>query len=142
MELRHLRYFAAVAAHGSFTRAAEVLHLTQPALSRQVKDLEDEIGALLVVRSTNAITLTPTGETFYEDACDVIARADKAVRRARGERGHEVLRVGYLPTVVTGIMAPALEKFQAAKPRVRVELADLTPTEMREAAREGRLDVV
>ena len=64
MELRHLRYFAAVAAHGSFNRAAQNLHLTQPALSRQVKDLEDELGVPLLVRGKNAVTLTDAGELF------------------------------------------------------------------------------
>src|SRR5258708_5750509 len=127
MELRHLRYFAAVAAHGSFNRAAKILHLTQPALSRQVKDLEEEIGVPLLVRGQNTITLTSTGKSFYDDARDLIARADAAIQRARGERGGEVVRVGYLPAVVAGILSPAMEKFQAAKPRVRIELADLAP---------------
>ncbi len=68
MELRHLRYFAAVAAHGSFSRAASQLHLTQPALSRQVKSLEDEIGVALIVRGQNTISLTSAGEDFYEEA--------------------------------------------------------------------------
>ena len=58
VELRHLRYFAAVAAHGSFNRAGETLHLTQPALSRQVKALEEELGVPLFVRGKNAVTLT------------------------------------------------------------------------------------
>src|SRR2546427_9441062 len=62
MELRHLRYFAAVAAHGSFSRAANQLHLTQPALSRQVKSLEDEIGVALIVRGQNTISLTSAGD--------------------------------------------------------------------------------
>jgi DNA-binding transcriptional LysR family regulator len=64
MELRHLRYFAAVAAHGSFSRAAKQLHLTQPALSRQVKSLEDEIGILLIIRGQNTISLTSAGEAL------------------------------------------------------------------------------
>ena len=72
MELRHLRYFAAVAAHGSFSRAAGTLHLTQPALSRQVKDLEDELGVPLLVRGTNAVSLTDAGELFYEEARDLL----------------------------------------------------------------------
>src|SRR5258706_2846666 len=73
MELRHLRYFAAVAAHGSFNRAANQLHLTQPALSRQVKSLEDEIGGGLIVRGQNIISLTSAGEDFYEEAKDILA---------------------------------------------------------------------
>src|SRR5579871_4369659 len=103
MELRHLRYFTAVADHGSFNRAAQILHLTQPALSRQVKDLEEEVGVPLLVRGANAVTLTPTGESFYEDARDVLARAAKAVERARGDRGREQVRIGYIPATVDGL---------------------------------------
>lgn len=142
MELRHLRYFAAVAAHGSFNRAAANLHLTQPALSRQVKDLEEELGVPLFVRGKNAVTLTAAGELFYEEARDLLARADQAIQRVRGEARSEILRVGYAPSFTTGIMPGALEKFQTATPRVRLELADLAPREMMEAANEGRLDLV
>ena len=142
MELRHLRYFTAVAAHGSFNRAANTLHLTQPALSRQVKDLEEEMGVRLLVRGTNAVTLTDVGELFYEDARDILARADQAVRKARGESRSEVLRVGYAPSSTVGILPGALENFQALAPRVRIELADLSPREMKEQAREGLLDLL
>jgi DNA-binding transcriptional LysR family regulator len=142
MELRHLRYFTAVAAHGSFNRAAGKLHLTQPALSRQVKDLEEEIGVPLLVRGKNAVTLTDAGELFYEDARDLLARADQAVQRLRGESRNEVLRVGYAPSVTAGIMPGALKKFQAAAPRVRLELADLSSREMNEHAKAGRLDLL
>jgi LysR family transcriptional regulator, benzoate and cis,cis-muconate-responsive activator of ben and cat genes len=142
MELRHLRYFTAVAAHGSFNRAAGMLHLTQPALSRQVKDLEEELGVRLLVRGPNAVTLTDAGELFYEDARDVLARADQAMRRARGESRNEVLRVGYAPSATAGILPGALEKFQAVAPRVRIELADLSSREMNEQAREGLLDLL
>jgi len=142
MELRHLRYFAAVAAHGSFNRAAGALHLTQPALSRQVKDLEDELGVRLLARGKNAVTLTDAGELFYEDARDLLARADQAVQRLRGESRNEVLRVGYAPSATAGIMSGALEKLQAAAPRVRIELADLSSREMNEQARDGLLDLL
>ena len=142
MELRHLRYFAAVAAHGSFSRAAHNLHLTQPALSRQVKDLEEELGVPLLVRGTNAVTLTDAGEVFYEEARDLLARADQAVQRVRGGVGHEILRVGYGPSLTSGIMPRALEQFQAAVPRVRLELEDLAPREMAEKAAAGQLDLV
>ncbi len=142
LELRHLRYFAAVAAHGSFSRAAHNLHLTQPALSRQVKDLEEELGVPLLLRGKNTVTLTEAGELFYEEARDLLARADQAIQRVRGETRHEIMRVGYAPSLTTGIMPGALEKFQTATPRVRIELADLAPREMAEMAREGRLDLV
>src|SRR5471032_3649847 len=110
MELRHLRYFAAVAAHGSFNRAAHSLHLTQPALSRQVKDLEDELGVRLLERGKNDMTLTDAGEVFYEEARDLLARADQAVQRVRGEARSEILRVGYGPSLTAGIMPRALER--------------------------------
>ena len=142
MELRHLRYFAAVAAHGSFNRAAATLHLTQPALSRQVKDLEDELGVHLLVRGKNAVTLTDAGEIFYEEARDLLARADRAMQRVRGECRNEVLRVGYAPSLTAGLMPGALEKFQAATPGVRIELADLSTREMNELANAGRLDLL
>jgi DNA-binding transcriptional LysR family regulator len=142
MELRHLRYFAAVAAHGSFNRAAEKIHLTQPALSRQVKDLEDELGVRLFVRGKNAVTLTDAGELFYEEARDLLARADQAVQRVRGQARNEVLRVGYAPSLTVGIMPRALEKFQATTPGVRIELADLSLREMNELANAGRLDLL
>jgi DNA-binding transcriptional LysR family regulator len=142
MELRHLRYFAAVAAHGSFSRAANNLHLTQPALSRQVKDLEDELGVPLFVRGTNAVTLTEAGEIFYEEARDLLARADQAIQRVRGEAKSEVLRVGYGPSLTAGIMPRALERFQNAVPRVRIELEDLAPREIADKVTGGLLDLV
>ena len=102
MELRHLRYFAAVAAHGSFSRAAIQLHLTQPALSRQVKSLEDEIGVALIVRGQNTISLTSAGEDFYEEAKDILARVDVAVRRIT-RLPLEKLRIGDLHSLTAGI---------------------------------------
>ena len=141
MELRHLRYFVAVAAHGSFNRAAEILHLTQPALSRQVKDLEEELGVPLLVRSQNTVKLTESGSLFYGEAREVIARANEAVQRVRGEARSETLRVGYAPSMIAGIMSAVLEKFQSATPRVRIDLRDLSSREINELANEGRLDL-
>jgi DNA-binding transcriptional LysR family regulator len=142
MELRHLRYFIAVAAHGSFNRAAKILHLTQPALSRQVKDLEEDLGVPLLVRGQNTVKLTEAGDRFYEEAREVIARANEAVQRVRGEARSETLRIGYAPSMIAGIMPAVLEKFQATAPRVRVELTDLSSQEINELANEGRLDLV
>ena len=142
MELRHLRYFVVVAAHGSFNRAAQLLHLTQPALSRQVKDLEEELMVPLFVRSKNAVKLTDAGERFYEEAREVLARADLAVQRVRGERKGDVVRIGYAPSATAGILPPALERFQAEHSSVRVELVDVSPPDMIRMAQEGRLDVL
>jgi len=142
MELRHLRYFAAVAAHGSFSRAAESLHLTQPALSRQVKDLEEELGVALFVRGKNTLQLTPAGELFYDEARELLGRVDEAVQRVRGEVRREVLRVGYVPSLVASLMPRVIERFQSGAPRVRLELFDLAPSEMAQKASGGLLDLV
>lgn len=142
MELRHLRYFTAVAAHGTFRKAATILHLTQPALSRQVRDLEEELGVMLIKRGRNFATLTDAGELFYEEAREVLARAALAVERVRGGKQTEVLRVGYGPTLTAGIMPAALERFQNAAPRVRIELCDLSPREMSELAARHELDLL
>jgi DNA-binding transcriptional LysR family regulator len=142
VELRHLRYFAAVVVHGSFNRAAASLHLTQPALSRQVKDLEDELTVRLFVRMKNAVTLTAAGKLFYEDARELLARSEQAIQRVQAESRNEILRVGYSPSMTSGIMAGALNKFQSASPRVRVELSDLSSREMNTKAREGLLDLL
>lgn len=141
MELRHLRYFTAVAAHGSFQRAARSLHVTPPALSRQVRDLEDELGVVLFLRGKNLITLTAAGESFYEEARDVLARADQAIRRVRGEGKTEILRVGFVPSLTAGLLPAAIGRFQVSAPKVKLELSDLTPREMSERAAAGLLDV-
>jgi LysR family hca operon transcriptional activator len=142
MELRHFRYFIAVAKHGSFNRAAQTLHLTQPALSRQVKDLEEELAIQLFERGKNAVTLTEAGEFFYEEAQEIISRVELAVQRLRNEPRIETLRVGYAPSVTAGILPNALQRFYAEHPRVRIELADLFPQQMMRMARDGDLDIV
>lgn len=142
MELRHLRYFATVAAYGSFQRAAAKLHVTPPALSRQVRDLEEELGVRLFDRGKNVIALTPGGELFYEEARDLLARADQAVDRVRGHVRDAVLRIGYVPSLTAGLMPRAIERFQNATPRVRLELSDVAPQQMIERAAAGLLDLV
>lgn len=142
VELRHLRYFVAVAAHGSFNRAAQILHLTQPALSRQVKDLENELGVQLFDRGKNAVKLTDAGGRFYEEAREVLARAELAIQRVRGDARGDVLRVGYAPSATAGILPRVLQRFQAEYPKVRIELMDVSPPEMIQMAVDGRLDLV
>lgn len=142
VELRHLRYFIAVAKHGSFNRAAQTLHLTQPALSRQVKDLEEELSVPLFVRGKNAVTLTVAGDSFYNEAQEIIARAELAVQRVRKQPHTEILRVGYAPSATAGVLPNALQRFHAEHPSVRVELMDLFPQDMINRARDGELDIV
>ena len=141
MELRHLRYFAAVAAHGSFSRAANQLHLTQPALSRQVKSLEDEIGAALIASGKNTISLTSAGEEFYEEAKDILARVDVAVRRIKTRPRGEKLRIGYVHSLTAGIMTSVVKRFRNYNKHVLLELSDLTTQAMCQMAAAGQIDL-
>src|ERR1700752_2867479 len=141
MELRHLRYSAAVAAHGSFSRAANQLHLTQPALSRQVKSLEEEIGITLIVRGQNTISLTSAGEAFYEEAKDLLAGVDVAVRRIKTRPPGEKLRVGYVHSLTAGIMPRVVKRFQSYKKDVFLELSDLTTETMWQRAAAEQIDI-
>lgn len=142
MEIRHLRYFVAVAEQGSFNRASQTLHLTQPALSRQVKDLEEELGVPLFERGKNSVKLTDAGERFYEEARDLLTRAAAAVQKVRAEHREEVLRVGYAPSATAGILPSSLERFHAAMPHVKVRLTDVSPPEMIQMAVSGQLDII
>ena len=141
MELRQLRYFAAVATHGSFNRAARELHLTQPAVSRQVQNLEEELGTVLLRRTHNTVALTAAGEQFYEEARDLLARADQAVRRVRARTTDATLRISYVASLMAGVLPRAIQRFQAASPRVRLEFFESTSHEIGKRVRRGGLDM-
>ena len=143
MELRHLRTFLTVAEALSFNKASEKLRIAQPALSRQVQDLEDEIGVDLLKRSPRGVTLTAEGKLFLEEARDVLRRADESVKKvqalARGEYGE--LNIGYSPTPTVEILPPALAGFQKANPDVRVLLHDMSSDEIVDGLRNGGLQL-
>ena len=106
MELRHLRYFVAVAEELHFGRASARVHVAQPAVSRQIRALEEEIGLSLFERDRRRVVLTAAGAAFLEEARSLLQHVDRAVitahRAARGELGS--LRIGYVPAVVyTGL---------------------------------------
>jgi DNA-binding transcriptional LysR family regulator len=132
MELRHLRYFLAVGEALNFTRAAAQLRVAQPALSRQVQDLEDEIGVDLLRRSPRGVTLTAEGKLFLDEVLELLKRTDESVEKvralARGEYGE--LHIGYAPSPTVEILPPALAAFQKAVPRVKVLLHDLSSDEL------------
>jgi len=132
MELRHLRYFLAVGEALNFTKASAQLRVAQPALSRQVQDLENEIGVDLLRRSPRGVTLTAEGKLFLEEVRELLKRVDESVEKvralARGEYGE--LHIGYAPSPTVEILPPALAAFQKAVPRVRVLLHDLSSDEL------------
>jgi DNA-binding transcriptional LysR family regulator len=126
LELRHLRYFLAVADELSFTRAAERLRVAQPALSAQIRQLERQFGCDLFARTTRKVELTAEGRLLLEDARDIVARADAAASKlaaaARGERGR--LRVGILLHGASETGAKVLRRCVERCPEVEIEFAD------------------
>jgi DNA-binding transcriptional LysR family regulator len=143
MELRHLRYFIGVAEEENVSRAALKLHVSQPALSRQIGNLEDELGFLLLERGAKSVRLTEAGRVFLTEARAVLQRAEEAVNAARavatGGRGE--LHVGYAPSLSARILPRTLRAFQAGLPGVRVRLHDLSTEEILAGLREGRLQI-
>ncbi len=140
MELRHLRYFVAVAETENVSRAALKLHVSQPALSRQIRDLEEELGFQLLERSAKSVRLTDAGRVFLTESRAVLQRVDEAVKAARTmAHGGGELHVGYAASLVARVLPPTLRAFQAAMPNVRVTLHDWTSEEMLAGVREGKL---
>lgn len=143
MELRHLRYFVAVAEEENVSRAAVKLHLSQPALSRQIRDLEDELGFGLLERRAKSVLLTEAGRTFQGEARAVLQRVEEAIKTAgavaAGRRAE--LHVGYAPSLTVRILPPTLRAFQAEAPHARVLLHDLSTEEMLARLRDGTLQV-
>jgi DNA-binding transcriptional LysR family regulator len=143
MELRHLRYFIAAAETENVSRAALKLHVSQPGLSRQIRDLEEELGFDLFERSAKSVRLTAAGKAFLTEARAVLQRADEAVNHARaiatGARGE--IHVGYAPSPTVRIVPATLRMFQSQMPQVRVRLHDLSTEEMLTGVREGKLQM-
>src|SRR2546425_12174511 len=120
MELRHLRYFLAVGEALNFTKAAAQLRVAQPALSRQVQDLEDEIGVDLMKRSPRGVTLTAEGKLFLDEVRELLRRADESggKGRALGRGGYGGLHVGFAAAPTGGDFPPARAAFPKSGPRV------------------------
>ncbi len=139
MELRHLRYFAAVAETLHFSRAAARLNLTQPALSRQIRDLEDELGVGLLERHGVQTTLTTAGIRFAERAREILAAASRAVDEAR--HAAKTVRFGHYGTLWLDHYAPALRKFSRQHPEIALQSIEQTPADLIKALRRGELDI-
>ena len=143
MELRHLRYFVAVAEMENVSRAALKLHVSQPALSRQIRDLEGELGFSLLERTAKSVRLTDAGRAFLDDARALLQNADEAVTRARALASAEPteLHVGYSPTPTAEILPKTLRAFQRAMPKVHVRLHDWSNKDILNGIRDGRLQL-
>lgn len=139
LDLRKLRYFAAVAEYRHFGRAAEQLYIAQPVLSRQIRALEQELGCALLIRTTRSVQLTPAGEQLCEEARGVFATVDAAVRRVHEiDRGVQRLVVGFAPGL---LVAEAVRAYAATHPDVEIELLQLHWWEQDAPLRDGRAHV-
>lgn len=143
MDLRRLRYFIAVAEELNFTKAAARLHMAQPPLSRQIRDLEEELGVTLLNRTHHHIELSDAGRVFLEKARQVLLAADSAIveaqRAQRGEIGS--LAIGFFEQIAYTLLPPTLRAFQERHPMVEVQLRWFPVVDQVEALRRGDIDL-
>ena len=143
MELRTLRYFLAVAQEKNITRAAEILHLTQPTLSRQMSELEQELGTTLLERGKRSLTLTEDGLLFRQRAADIVELADRTQQEFAGRREEisGLVAVGASEALGGRALAGAMQRFSARYPAVRFELYNAMADPLRERIDKGALDL-
>lgn len=143
MELRHLRYFVAVASEKSFRRAAERLHIAQPPLSTQIKQLEEELGLLLFERTSRSVRLSPAGENLLPMANSILEAAErmKTAAKQSAEGAIGLLSIGYLPSSLGPLLAEAMRSFHAAHPNVQISLIEQRAPQQIEAVLNGSLDI-
>ncbi len=143
MELRHLRYFVAVARARSFTRAAAVLNMAQPPLSRQIQQLEQGLGTALIARGARPFQLTEPGRLFYEQSVQVLERIDdmqSAMRRLTHQPATR-FSMGFVASTLYGRLPDVIRGYRAARPGVELTLLEMTSIEQVVALKEGRIDV-
>jgi DNA-binding transcriptional LysR family regulator len=142
MELRHLRYYIAVAEEQNISRAAVRLHLSQPPLSRQIKDLEDELGVNLLDRIGKSVRLTEAGRAFLIKARRIVCDADTAVQQLREDFGHaaRTIRLGFITPFLDDLVAPTVREYRQRHPKTTVSLFDLPPQAQLDRLRSHELD--
>ena len=143
MELRQIRSFLSVAKTLHFGRSAELIHLSQPALSLQIRALEEEVGVRLLERNRRKTTLTAAGVAFRDDAAGVVSQLDQAIRRARlaadGKLG--LLRIGFISTAGNEIVPNLVRRFRESSPEVVFSLRNIVTTDQIQMLSAGSLDI-
>jgi len=143
IELRHLRYFIAVAEELHFGRAAARLHMAQPPLSQQIRQLEEELGFQLFHRTKRSVQLTEAGAVFLAECQRIMQQLEQAVQLgqqvSRGERGQLV--IGFVSSAAYSVLPTLLQTFRAAAPEVSLELHELTTDQQVQWLRDRRMDV-
>ena len=142
MELRHLRYFVAVAEERNFTRASERLHIAQPPLSRQIQQLEEILGVSLLVRGSRPLELTDAGRFFYSHAVQLLAQGAEVVSMTRRiGKIERKFSIGFVGSTLFGFLPEVVRRFKAAHPGTEVTLHEMTTMEQIRALKEGLIDV-
>lgn len=143
IELRHLRYAIAAAEHGSFRKAAKALGIHESAVSRRIRDIEDQMGAALFIRSPSGVTLTYAGQRFVSRAKKAVSQVGYAIKDVsvvgRGDEG--VVRIGIFSSLASGFLAELLHAYRAVHPRVRLDVIEGGPAEQIPAIQQHRIDV-
>jgi len=143
MKLHQLRYFEAVASTLNFSRAAERLHVAQPPLSRQIQQLENELGVPLLDRTTRPMRLTNAGQFFYDQTVQVLGRItemQEATRRLAAE-GTRWMGIGFVPSILYGFLPKVLREFSVRNENIKIALTELTSVQQAQALKAGRIDV-
>ncbi|QBR03095.1 LysR family transcriptional regulator [Paraburkholderia pallida] len=142
MELRHLRYFVAVAEERNFTRAAQRLHIAQPPLSRQIQQLEEMLGVQLFERDSRPLKLTDTGRFFYQHAVQLLAQtAELESMTRRVGKIERSLSVGFVASTLYGMLPKIIRRYRQENAAVELSLVEMTTMEQIKALKEGRIDV-
>lgn len=141
MEIRHLRYFIAIAEEKSFTRASGRLYVSQPALSRQMRDLEESLDVQLLVRSAAGVELSPAGEAFLAGARRVVEEFDGLNILMRPFLEGQSLKVAYLASSLTGPIGKVIRRFEQENPKLQLEIFEMTPGRMLDALKAKQLDI-
>ncbi|MGI9476160.1 MAG: LysR family transcriptional regulator [Hyphomicrobiaceae bacterium] len=142
MELRHLKYFVTVAGERSFSRASEKLHIAQPPLSRQIQQLEEELGAQLLNRG-RPITLTEAGRYFFEQALQMLQKADevRTMTKRIGTGNRRQFGIGFVASTLYDTLPALIRQFRLGVPDVEIVLSELITIEQAVALKEGRIDI-
>jgi len=143
LELKHLRYFVAVAEAGSISHAASVLHISQPPLTRQIQHLEDCLEVQLLERKPRGVALTVAGESFLIEAKNILSLIEQAALRAKQAAGGQIgrLDVGIFGSAIYGIIPEIIRAFRTERPGVEIVLHNMERTAQIKALRERRLSV-
>jgi LysR family transcriptional regulator, hca operon transcriptional activator len=143
MELRHLRYFVAVAEELNFTRAAQRLNTAQPSLSQQIQDLEQQVGVALFIRTKRSVILTAAGTAFLDEARLTLAQARRAIATARqaARAGESTLVLGFGPAAEIKLFPSTLTSLRASFPKLRLEFRSMTTLKQREALLHNEIDL-